>query len=264
MIQWEDDAIILSSRAHGEHGAIVTVLAARQGRHAGLVAGGQGRGSHAVLQPGNRVRAAWRAKLPEQLGHFSFDLAATSAARWLDTPLILAIISSACIVTEHALPERQPLPAVYAGLLALLETTDADLYGASYVQWELGLLAALGYGLDLATCAVTHSTADLAYVSPRTGRAVTRAVGRDYHAKLLHFPGFLAGTPDWSMLEVWRGLQLTGHFLARQVFMHSAPRLAMQTHDGLPAARRRLAELYQAGAAALPESVAAGLIAQVA
>ena len=256
MMHWEDDAIILSARAHGEHAAIVTVLASGQGRHAGLVAGGQGRNWHAVLQPGNRVRAVWRARLPEHLGHFTFDLAATSAARWLDAPLILAAISSACVVTEHALPERQPLPAVYAGLLALLETVDPDLYGASYVQWELGLLAALGYGLDLSSCAVTQSRADLAYVSPRTGRAVTRAVGDVYHDKLLHLPGFLAGRPDWSMAEGWRGLLLTGHFLARQVFAHSAPRLTLQLHDCLPAARRRLAELYHAGADQSPELAA--------
>ena len=257
MTHWEDDAIILSTRAHGEHAAIVTVLAAEQGRHAGLVAGGQGRNWHAVLQPGNRVRAVWRARLPEHLGNFAFDLAATSAARWLDHPLILAAISSACVVTEHALPERQALPAVYAGLLALLETADADLYGAVYVQWELGLLAALGYGLDLSACAVTQSRADLAYVSPRTGRAVTREVGTGYHDRLLHLPGFLTGTPDGSMAEVWRGLQLTGHFLARQVFAHSAPRATPQLYDSLPAARRRLVELYQAGAAATFPELAA-------
>ncbi|MGB4100919.1 MAG: DNA repair protein RecO [Alphaproteobacteria bacterium] len=251
-MHWEDDAIVLSARAHGEHAAIVTVLAAEQGRCVGLVAGGQSRRWHAVLQPGNRVRAAWRARLPEHLGHFTLDLALTSAARWMDYPLILAAISSACAVTERALPERQPLPAVYAGLAALLETGDPDLFGAAYVQWELGLLAALGYGLDLSRCAVTQSHEDLAYVSPRTGRAVTREVGGVYHDKLLHLPGFLAGRPDWSMAEVWRGLQLTGHFLARQVFAHNAPRLTPAAYDCLPASRRRLAELYQAGVNVLP------------
>ena len=256
MIHWEDDAIILSTRAHGEHAAIVSILTAGQGRHAGLVAGGQGRQWQAILQPGNRVRAVWRARLTEHLGHFAFELASNSAARWLDQPLVLAAISSACVVTEHALPERQPMPAVFAGLQALLTTVDAEFFGPAYVQWELGLLAALGYGLDLTVCAVTQSQDDLAYVSPRTGRAVSRAVGLGYHDKLLRLPGFLIGIPDWSMTAVGWGLQLTGHFLARQVFAHSAPKLTPQLHEGLPAARRRLAELYQTGSDNLATQVA--------
>lgn len=249
MIQWDDSAVILSVRPHGEHAVIVTVLAAAQGKYAGLVAGGQGQKWHGILQPGNVVRAVWRARLPEHLGHFTFDLAATTAARWLDHVMILAAIRSACIVTEHAVPERQPLPGIYAGLQALLTGCDADFYGAAYVQWELGLLAALGYGLDLSMCAVTHSVFELAYVSPRTGRAVSRAAGHAYHDRLLQLPRFLSGAADWSALEVWRGLQLTGHFLARQVFAHAASRLTPSLHDGLPAARRRLTELYQQAAA---------------
>jgi DNA repair protein RecO (recombination protein O) len=255
MIQWDDEAIILSARAHGEKAAIVTVLASEQGRHAGLVAGGQGRSAHGVLQQGTCVQAHWQARLPEHLGHFKLESTGAGAARWLSMPVVLATICSACVVTEQAVPERQPLPAVYDGLRHLLALEDADLFGAAYVQWELGLLAALGYGLDLSSCAVTQQTDELVYVSPRSGRAVSRAAGAIYHDKLLHLPLFLRGEPDWSPAEIIRGLQLTGHFLARRVFHHTAPRLTQNWHECLPAARRRLAALYED---------TAGVVAQVA
>lgn len=245
MIEWHDAAVVLSARAHGEKAAIVSVLAAQQGRYVGLVAGGQGRQWQGVLQPGNAAQARWRARLPEHLGHLALDAAGSGAARWLGAPLVLAVISSACVVTEQALPERQPLPAVYDGLQHLLALEDAELFGPAYVQWEMGLLTALGYGLDLSACAVTSNTDDLIYVSPRSGRAVSAAAGADYHDKLLHLPRFLRGEADWSAAEVTRGLQLTGHFLARRVFHHTAPRNSPSWFDCLPAARRRLAQLYQ-------------------
>jgi DNA repair protein RecO (recombination protein O) len=244
MIEWHDAAIILSARAHGEKAAIVAVLAREQGRYAGLVAGGQGQSWQGVLQPGNPTQARWRARLPEHLGHFAFDTAGAGAARWLQHPPVLAAIASACVMTEQALPERQPLPKIYDGLSYLLAVEDAALFGAAYVQWELGLLAALGYGLDLSACAVTQQTEELLYVSPRSGRAVSRAAGAAYHDRLLPLPGFLRGEPDGSATAVAAGLQLTGHFLARHIFHHTAPRLRQNWQECLPAARRRLAALY--------------------
>ncbi len=240
MIQWEDNAVILSSRPHGEQAAIVNVLSAEHGRYAGLLPGGQTPRWQPLLQPGNQVCARWRGRLPEHLGHYQFEGAGAGAARWLSEPSVLAIIGSACSVAERALPERQPQPLIFNGLCHLLQLEDADLFGAAYVQWELGVLAALGYGLDLAACAVTQRTDDLFYVSPRSGRAVSRAAGAAYHDKLLPLPGFLRGEPDWSPAAVQQGLQLTAHFLARRVFHHTAPRAAADWHDCLPAARRRL------------------------
>src|SRR5580704_8200735 len=119
-MEWTDEAIVLSSRPHGENAAVVMLLTMEQGRHAGLVAGGQGQNAQALLQPGNRIRARWRARLIEHLGHYSCESLVTHTAAWLDEPEILAIIASACAVTEAALPERSPMPGVYAGLCALL------------------------------------------------------------------------------------------------------------------------------------------------
>lgn len=242
-MEWIDDAIVLSARPHGENAAVVTLLAQMQGRHAGLVAGGQGGKAQALLQPGNLVRAKWRARLADHLGHYTCDLLAPHAAKWLDEPRVLATIASACAVTEASLPERQPMPGVYAALCALLEMPDADLWGPAYVKWELGLLHALGYGLDLSQCAANGGSGNLAYVSPRTGRAVSLEAGAPYHEKLFPLPGFLLGGA-WDDESIRQGLELTGHFLARHVFAYPQNRHAIAEGEIMPRARHRLTEYY--------------------
>lgn len=243
-MEWLDEAIILSARPHGENAAVATVLTPDQGRHAGLVAGGQGRQAQPILQPGNRVKARWRARLPEHLGSFTFDLLAAHPAAWLDHPEILAIVASACAVTEASLPERQSMPGVYAGLATLLSLKDAELWGPAYVKWELGLLQALGYGLDLTVCAATGLAENLTYVSPRTGRAVSQRAAEPYRGKLLLLPGFLLGLPEWDEKNIAQGLELTAHFLRAHVFAHPHSRLLIARDGDLPLARQRLAEFY--------------------
>src|SRR3984957_10370061 len=215
-MEWIDEGIVLSARAHGENAAVVTLLTMEHGRHAGLMPGGQGRSAQPILQPGNRVKAKWRARLPEQLGNYALDLVSSHAAGWLDNPEILTIIASACAVTEASLPERQAMPAIFASLATLFSLRDTDLWGPAYVKWELGLLQALGYGLDLTQCAASGSSDNLAYVSPRTGRAVSREAGQPYHEKLFVLPGFLTGRGEWDAASILQGLDLTGHFLSRQ------------------------------------------------
>ncbi|MGB9152929.1 MAG: DNA repair protein RecO, partial [Alphaproteobacteria bacterium] len=162
-MEWTDEAIVLSARPHGENAAVVTLLTAAHGRHAGLVPGGQGRTARPTLQPGNRVQAQWRARTIDQLGNYTLELTASQAALWLDVHEIISIISSACAVTEASLPERQPLPGVYAGLATLLALQDEDLWAPIYIKWEMNLLHALGYGLDLSQCAVGGGVENLAY-----------------------------------------------------------------------------------------------------
>ncbi len=242
-MEWTDEAIILSARPHGETAAVVTLLTPEHGRHAGLMPGGQGR-MQSMLQPGNRVKAKWRARLTEQLGNYTLDLITTHAAAWLDTPEILSIIASACAVTEASLPERQPMPGVYAGLATLFSLRDPELWGPAYVKWEIGLLQALGYGLDLSQGAATGGADDLVYVSPRTGRAVSITAGEPYQEKLLALPAFLLGVPEWEASDIGEGLELTGHFLRTHVFVHPHSRLLIAQAGDLPQARQRLADLY--------------------
>lgn len=235
-MEWIDEGIVLAARKHGETSAVVTLLTRVHGRHAGLVRGGTGKAARGVLQPGNRVAARWHARLAEHLGLLACEMTHPFAAAVLDHPDRLAALAAACAVAEAALPEREPCPEVYDGLLALLGAIEDDVWPVAYVRWELGLLAALGFGLDLSECVATGGNDQLAYVSPKSGRAVSLAAGEPYKGRLLALPPFLAAgggngaTPD-ALLD---GLRLTGHFLERHVF---AP-----TGGAMPPARRRLEE----------------------
>jgi len=234
-MEWRDTGFVLAARRHGESALIVELLTREHGRHAGLVRGGQSPRRRAVLQPGNSVAASWRGRLPQHLGTLDCELIEAHAARILDDPDRLAALSAATALLLAALPEQEPHGDLYASLAGLLETLDSGPgWPQSYVAWECDLLAGLGFGLDLGSCAVTGASDDLAYVSPRTGRAVSRAPGMPYHDKLLPLPGFLWREGAASRADIVAGLALTQYFLLRHVL---AP------HGGkLPEARERLAE----------------------
>lgn len=244
-MEWNDEGIILSARPHGENAAVVTLLTAAHGRHAGLVPGGQGRTARPMLQPGNRVQVKWRARTVDQLGTYTLDLNSACGALWLDAPEILSIIGSACAVTEASLPERQPMPGVYAGLATLLALTDADLWAPVYIKWEMNLLQSLGYGMDLSQCAGGGNADDLIYVSPRSGRAVSREMGQAYHDKLFPLPAFLSGGAGWDASDIMMGLELMGHFLSRHIFINPHSRILIPQDGDLPLARQRLVEFYR-------------------
>jgi DNA repair protein RecO (recombination protein O) len=242
-MEWRDTGFVLVARRHGESSLIVELLTREHGRHAGLVRGGQSPRRRALLQPGNSLAASWRARLPEQLGTLECELVRAHAAPLLDDPDRLAALSAASALLSVALPEREPHGDLYRSFAGLLDALDsapglASFWAQFYVVWECDLLAGLGFGLDLASCAATGALDDLAYVSPRSGRAVSRTAGAPYHDKLLPLPGFLwretpADQPA-SRPDIVAGLALTGYFLLRHVLM---------PHGGkLPEARQRLAD----------------------
>jgi DNA repair protein RecO (recombination protein O) len=233
-MEWTDDAFVLGARPHGETSLIVSLLTRARGRHAGLVQGGISRAKRPLFEPGNRMVATWRARLAEHLGSWHCEVADTPSARFIDDPIRLAALAAAAAVADQALPEREPHPRAYDGFLAFLEVLDSEVFAAAYVGWELGLLAELGYGLDLSQCAATGSNDDLAYVSPRTGKAVSLSAGEPYRDRLLHLPGFLIGRGEAGHEAVLEGLALTGHFLERHAF---APH-----NRGIPAARTRFVD----------------------
>lgn len=234
-MEWSDDGFVLAVRPHGETSAIVSLLTREHGRHPGLVRGGAGRRMRGILQSGNLVRATWRGRLAEHLGAYVIEPLQAFAADLLRDPLRLAALSAACAVAERALPECEPHAAVFDGIGILLAALSGEQWPSVYVKWEMGLLAELGYGLDLSSCAATGRSDELVYVSPRTGRAVSRAAGEPYRDKLLALPAFLLGSEgEGDSAGIAAGLHLTGHFLERLLF---APHGA-----DLPAARQRLAE----------------------
>lgn len=233
-MDWTDTALVLSLRRHGESGTIAMLLTREHGRHAGLL---RGQRQAATLQPGTPVAAQWRARLAEHLGGFTLEAEASPAAAVLDDPLRLGALASACALAEGALPERAPFPGVHDGLRALLAALPGAHWDAAYVQWELGLLAALGFGLELDRCAATGANDALAYVSPKSGRAVSLSAGEPYADKLLPLPGFLIGRGEADPPAVLHGLELTGYFIERLLFA--------QAHLPVPPARQRHVERYR-------------------
>jgi DNA repair protein RecO (recombination protein O) len=219
-MEFEDDAFVLSARPHGETGAIVEFVTERHGRYAAHVAGAASRRAKPFLQAGARVTVRFRARTSDQLGSAAMEPAGEGPAALFDDPLALAGLASAAAVTSGALPEREPHPGAFLGfeaLVAVLETPE--IWPAVYVRFEAGLLADLGFGLDLSKCAVTGSPDDLIYVSPRTGRAVSATAGAAYKDRLLALPPFLLSAQGrLGRGDIGAGLAITGHFLERFVF----------------------------------------------
>jgi DNA repair protein RecO (recombination protein O) len=236
-MQWQDEGTILAVRRHGESSAVVSVFTAVHGRHAGLVRGGFSRRALPVHQIGNLVQATWRARLADQLGSFRVELARPVAALLLDRPDRLAGLGAACALLDAGLPERDPHPSLYRSLGELIDALlQEGAWWDRYVRFELELLADLGFGLDLGSCAVTGSSDDLAYVSPRSGRAVSRAAAGPYVDRLLPLPAFLIGRGSPDMAQIRAGLQLTGAFLRRHLLDASdthAPRARQLLLDRL-------------------------------
>ena len=239
----ETPAIVCALRNHAEHGAVVRLMTPRDGLQAAYVRGARGRRMRPVLVPGNLVQARLRSRTEEQLAHADVELS-HSRAPLLSEPLPAAAIEWVTALTATALPEAQPYERLYDALdalLALIEAAPSALgWAGSLVRYELLLLAELGFGLDLERCAVNGSNDDLVAVSPRSGRAVSAAEAEPHAGKLLPLPAFLrdGGNPSW--LDVQRGLQLTGHFLQRDILTGRSA--------GLAEARSRLVDrLHRAG-----------------
>ncbi len=237
MEQWKDRGIILAARPHGEGGAIVSVLTEYHGRHAGYVRGAFSRRMRGILQPGNLVDLQWSARISDSLGSYSIEQERNLAAPYLADPLRLRAIQSACALCDSALPEREGHPGLFYGLQLMFDAMADDIWGAAYVVWELAFLKELGFGLNLTRCAGGGDPADLAYVSPRSGHAVSNEAAAPYKDRLLPLPAFLSpqkGNADET--EILKGLRLCGYFLRHWVYVHHS--------KGIPPERARFEESY--------------------
>jgi len=218
-MEWTDEGIVLGVRRHGEANAILEAMTPAHGRHLGLVRGGAGTRMRPVLQPGNAVRVTWRARLDEHLGHYAVEGLRLRAAALLDVSHALYGVTHLAALCR-LLPERDPHPLVYADLVAMLDIIDDPVVvAAAAARFELKLLAELGFGLDLDRCAATGEAGDLGYVSPKSGRAVSRQAGAPWRDRLLRLPGFLLDDAPArpSAGELADGFAVTGFFLGRYV-----------------------------------------------
>ena len=236
-MNWSDEGIILSVRAHGETAAVAEIFTRAHGRHLGLVHGGRSRRLRPILQTGNHVDITWKARLSENLGHLGLELRRGYAAEAMQSPVALAGLTSLATLAR-LLPERDPHANLYEITLFVLGfLDDPSVWPALMVRWELALLEELGFGLDLTTCAATGANDALIYVSPRTGRAVSASAGEPYRDRLLALPPFLRGERGGEVRpeDLKAGFALTGHFLDARVL---APR-----EMEIPEGRSRMIDL---------------------
>ncbi|NNC36774.1 MAG: DNA repair protein RecO [Hyphomonadaceae bacterium] len=218
-MDWTEEGYILAVKPHGETSAIINILTKTRGRHAGLVRGGRSRRLRPVLQPGNKVTARWQARLSEHLGSFNVEALDAQAAIFMEHRTSLAGLNSISALCMAALPERESHENLYTVFEILLDNLhDLDIWPALYIRFELALLQALGYGLDLSKCAATGSIENLTHISPRSGRAVSAGAAEPYLDKMIPLPGFLNGTNRLQPGDIVKGLDLTGYFLETRVF----------------------------------------------
>ena len=235
-MQWTDEGVILGVRKHGESSIILELMTRGHGRHLGLVHGGRSKSLQAVLQPGNTVQATWRARLDEHLGTYQVEGLNLRAAQLMGSSMALYGLATLAHLLRY-FPERDPHFALYETLTVLVDhLDDPDLAPALFVRFELAMLTELGFGLDLSECAATGSTEELIYVSPRSGRAVSKAGAGIYASRLFKLPPFLTGQgSDPPPEDVAAALALTGHFLQTRV---------LEPHGAeMPQARIRLDSL---------------------
>ncbi len=235
-MNWSDDGIILGGRRFGEGGLILDVLTTTRGRRSGLVYGGASRKRRAYYDAGNTVALSWSGRLDDQLGRFDVaEPRKERASRLLDDPAALAAVSAITAILRASMNEGDAAGSnLYEATVLLLdELGNADIWPALYVRWELGLLSALGFGLDLEECAISGANDGLTHVSPKTGRAVRGSEAEQYLDRLLALPDFLM-RPAAAVKpgDIAAGLKLTGHFLENRLFA--------AVHRGVPPERERL------------------------
>ena len=249
-MEWRDEGIIIGVRRHGETSIILEAMTRGHGRHMGLVRGGRSRKMQPMLQPGNRVDLLWRARIDEHLGSFQAEPLELNAGRLFDTATAVYGIQT---LAAHLrlLPERDPHPALFETLgLVLNHLGDAAEAGELIVRFEMLILDELGFGLDLTSCAATGSREELVYVSPKSGRAVSRAAGLEFHDRMLALPAFLArGSGLRADLQAFEdAFRLTGHFFERHVYEPRGMTPPDARNGFVMAMRKRLTEMAEAAA----------------
>ena len=217
-MDWRDQGILLNVRAYGETSAIIDVFTKDHGRYAGVVRGGRSRKMKPTLQPGAQLDLTWRARLQDHLGTFRVELLHNRSALAMGDRQTLSALNAVTAMVLTFLPEREPCAPLYTATEYLFDLLDDQaIWPIAYLKWELSLLDVLGFGLDLSACAVTGTTEDLAYISPKTGRAVSREAAGDWANRLFAFVPVLSGAEECDLDDLKTAFDMTGYFLENQV-----------------------------------------------
>jgi DNA repair protein RecO (recombination protein O) len=215
-VEWSDDGIILGLRRHGEGHAVAELMTAAHGRHLGLVRGGGSRKMAPMMQPGNSVRAVWQARLDEHLGSFRLEITEARSDRVMGSARASYALQTLAFLLR-LLPERDPHRNLYEQTLMIADCLHETRAAPALARFELRLLSELGFGLDLGSCAASGSLAELVFVSPKSGRAVSRAAAGEWESRLLRLPAFLQDDAADAAGDLDAAFALTGHFLVRHV-----------------------------------------------
>lgn len=236
-MEWRDEGFVLSARPHGESAVILEVFTPGQGRHAGVLRGGISRKHRPHLQPGTQLDLTWRARLEDHIGSFTIEPLRARTAAAMASRQALAGLGAVCALLRFCLPEREAHPALYTRSEQLLDLLGQDeIWPLAYLRWEMALLEDLGFGLDLSACAATGVNEELVFVSPKSGRAVSRQAAGVWADRMLPLPEVMLGRGAAEDAEIAQALSTTGHFLANKL----APSLGSRP---LPEARARFVDL---------------------
>ena len=228
MPEWNDLGIILSAKKYGEKGLVVNILTELHGRHVGWVNNYKTKSILSSVQPGNLVKVFWKSRLVEQMGNFKIELISSISGKIFDEKIKLQALTSLCSLLEKFLPERQSYSEVFRATKAFLKVlefnneVDNEQWIKGYIKWEIGLLSSIGFSLDLKQCAVTGQKNNLYYVSPKTGKAVSKDGAGKFGPKLLKLPMFLGGTETIGSsmhMEIIMGLNITTYFFKNKLLL---------------------------------------------
>ena len=252
MPEWFDEGIVLSIRKYGEKGLIVNVLTKEHGRHLGWLSNRGNKNIISYVQPGNIVSVSWKSRLIEQMGNYKIELISSVSGKILDEKLKLQALSSVCSLLEKILPERQKYIEIYNATIAFIDLllldsesdSISDIWIEGYVKWEIGILSSIGFSLNLNECAVTGTKNNLYFVSPKTGKAVSKEGAGDFAPKLLGLPKFLGGAKSIGLNfyhEMVAGLKITSYFFENKLLVS----INNEKNNYLPKARDRLIEMIE-------------------
>ena len=242
MQKWDDIGVVISVARHGEESAIVRVFTAEHGLAAGMVKGALAKRNRGIYQPGNRLHIHWQARLEEHLGQIRGELLHSLGPQLLTDPIALQVMNAACAMVLTCVPERMKYDAIHFYINRLIDeinSIDNSRVGVlgAYVRLEMALLHSLGFGLDFTVCAANGPVEmdSLIYVSPKSGRAVSRDAGAPYKDKLLPLPAFLRDGAEavlpTDMRQILDGLALTGYFLEMRLLHPEEKRLPDARHS---------------------------------
>ena len=247
MLEWNDNGIVLSVRKYGEKGLIINVLTKEHGRHLGWMS--NNKNVLSVVQPGNLVNVVWKSRLVEQIGNYKIELISTISGKTFDDKFKLQAIISLCSLLEKILPERQSYPEVFKATeaflnLLLFDNSSKKYWIEGYVKWEIGVLSSIGFSLNFKECAVTGKKNNLYYVSPKTGKAVSKEGAGKFAPKLLRLPLFLGGAEVIGSnfyQEILSGLNITTYFFKNKLLLS----INDNKNSYLPTARNRFIEMIE-------------------